>query len=188
MPGAHRETGAGVGNGRLTKGVQAMPTDEECRCYAEHLLAEHRHLHQGLWQTRNAVLGADAFGHKASGLDIARLLRRVRAELEHHFREEETGGCLEEAVSRCPALAEEARRIEAEHPRLLEGVDRLIAQALDCDAALEKRIDFERHFDELCGQLHAHEAAENQLLSRGFGVNLNGLQEELSPSTARRTP
>jgi len=106
--------------------------------------------------------------------DIVRVLRQVREELAHHFAEEEAGGCLDEAVSRCSSLSAEARRIEAEHPQVLEDLDRLIAQALDCDKSVEKQIALKRGFDELCQQLVAHEAAENVLLRKGFGVNVNG--------------
>jgi len=104
---------------------------------------------------------------------VARVLRQVRGELEHHFAQEESGGCLDEVVSRCPSLSAEARRIEAEHPQLLESVDRLIAQARDSDQSVEKRVALWRGFDELCRQLDAHETAENAMLRKGFGVDVN---------------
>jgi hypothetical protein len=98
----------------------------------------------------------------------------VRDELEHHFAEEESGGCMEEAVARCPALSAEADRIEAEHPELLHDVDRLIAQAVDGSHTTEKRVALEEAFDELCRNIDAHEKAENVLLRQGFGANVNG--------------
>ena len=102
------------------------------------------------------------------------ILRQVREELEHHFAQEESGGCLDEAVLRCPGLSGKLSRIELEHPQLLQHVDRLIAQALDCDQSMENRLTLEREFDELCRQLDVHEAAENALLRKGFGANVNG--------------
>lgn len=123
---------------------------------------------------RTAIVGSGGPDRDATCADVVRVFRQVREELEHHFAQEEAGGCLEEAVSRCPSLSAEVRRIEAEHPQLLDNVDRLIAQALDCDQSVEKQVDLGRGFDDLCRQLDAHEAAENVLLRKGFGANVNG--------------
>jgi len=151
-----------------------MRTYDECRCYVEHLVAEHRRLHRMLRLAQHAILGAHGPDRDASQADILRILRQVRDELAHHFAEEEQGACLDEAVSHCPSLSTESRRIEAEHPELLKDVDRLIAEAQDGDQSVESRIALERGFDELCRQLNAHEAAENSLLRKGFGANMNG--------------
>jgi len=154
-----------------------MRNYDECRCYVEHLLAEHRRIHRMLRQARAAIVACGGPDRDATGLDVVRVLRQVRAELAHHFTQEEGGGCLDEAVSRCPSLSAECRRIEAEHPQLLVNLDRLIAQALDCDQSVETLVTLGREFDDLCRQLDAHEAAENALLRKGFGVNVNGGEE-----------
>src|SRR3954447_5246032 len=146
----------------------------ECRCYVEHLIADHRRLHRMLRLAQAAIVASGSPDRDATCADITRGLRQVREELEHHFAQEESGGCLDEAVSRCPGLSAEANRIELEHPQLLENVVRLIAQALDCDQSLENRLILERGFDELCRQLDVHEASENALLRKGFGANVNG--------------
>jgi hypothetical protein len=146
----------------------------ECQCYVEHLIAEHRRLHRMLRLAQAAIVASGGPDRDATCADIVRVLRQVREELEHHFAQEESGGCLDEAVSRCPGLSPEAKRIELEHPQLLENVDRLIAQALDCNQSLENRLCLERGFDDLCRQLDAHEGAENALLRKGFGANVNG--------------
>jgi hypothetical protein len=158
-----------------------MRSYDECRCYVEHLIAEHRRLHRMLRLARATIVASGGPDRDATGADIVRVLRQVRDELEHHFAQEESGGCLDEAVSRCPSLSADAHRIEVEHPQLLDNVDRLIAQALDCDQSVEKRVALERGFDDLCRQLDAHEAAENVLLRKGFGANVNG--EENSQPT-----
>jgi hypothetical protein len=151
-----------------------MRNYDECRCYVEHLIAEHRRLHRMLRLARAALVGSGGPDRDATCADIVRVLRQVRDELEHHFAHEESGGCLDEAVSNSPSLSAEARRIEAEHPQLLANVDQLIAQALDCDQSVEKQVALGRGFDDLCRQLDAHEAAENVLLRKGFGSNVNG--------------
>jgi hypothetical protein len=123
---------------------------------------------------RSAIMPVDNANGNATSSEMVKVLRGVREELEHHFAQEEAGGCLDEAVCRCPSLSAEARRIEAEHPRLLESIDRLIAQAEDSDRSVEGRIAVAREFEELCAQLDAHEGAENAMLRKGFGANMNG--------------
>jgi hypothetical protein len=160
-----------------------MRAYEECRCYVDHLIAEHRRLHRMLRVARNAIMPLGATTGNVPGADMVKLLGGVREELEHHFAQEEGGGCLEEAVSRCPSLSDEVRRIEAEHPRLLESIDRLIAQARDSDRSVEGRIAVAREFDELCAQLDAHEGAENALLRKAFGANVNGAADRPNPES-----
>ena len=147
---------------------------EECRPYINHLLAEHRRLHGMLGRARAAVRQMNGPDHDATLKDVARILEQVRSELSQHFKEEEQGGCMEEAVSRCPRLADDASRIEREHVQLLAELDRLIAECKDGPENFATRIAVERDFDELCAQLHAHEAAENALLRDAFGSGVNG--------------
>lgn len=161
-----------------------MRAYDECRCYVDHLIAEHRRLHRMLRVARNAIMPQGSASGNVPATDIAKLLGEVREELQHHFAQEEGGGCLEEAVSRCPSLSDEVRRIEAEHPLLLVSIDRLIAQARDSDRSVPGRIAVAREFDKLCAQLDAHEGAENALLRKGFGVNINGAAERPHPESA----
>jgi iron-sulfur cluster repair protein YtfE (RIC family) len=150
---------------------------EQCRPYIDHWLAEHRRLHGLIRKAHAAIMQTGGPDRDACSADVAGVLRRLREELVHHFAEEEAGGCMDEAVSHCPHLAAEVTRIEAEHGELLAQLDRLIAQALDLDNggnAVAKRVAFEHALDDLCQQLHAHEAAENAVLQHGFGTSFNG--------------
>jgi hemerythrin len=148
-------------------------THDDCRQTAVHLIAEHRRVHRMLNMARAAVGGWGGPYRDAGLTDVVQVLHHVRRELEHHFADEETGRYLEEVVSRYPQFAAEAHRIESEHPRLIESMDRLIAQAMDCDQSVEKRIALAREFDELCRQLDAHEAAENVLLRKQVELAVN---------------
>jgi hemerythrin len=155
-----------------------MCDNAESKIYVNHVLVEHRRLHSMLHKARRAIEQTSGPDRDVTLQQVAAILRQVRNELAHHFAEEEAGGCLEEAVSRCPRLATALKEIEREHPALLTEVDRLIAMAEDGPADLQHRIMIEREFDELCTQLHAHEAAEYAVLRDGFGV-ANG--DELVP-------
>ena len=96
-----------------------MASDCGERSYVEHLLAEHRRLDQLI---RNALATLPAWEEAESATFLPGMiagLAAIRAELVHHFREEEAGGCLEEAVARCPGLSAEVADTQAEHAMLL---------------------------------------------------------------------
>jgi iron-sulfur cluster repair protein YtfE (RIC family) len=150
-----------------------MRDDPDCRCYVNHLIAEHRRLHSLLRQLRVAIAHSVGPDEQPSFAGMQRALARLREELEQHFAQEESGGCLDEAVSRCPRLAGEATRIEAEHPQILAEIDRLIAQTQTLPPTHPNQLAAQREFDRLCEQLREHERAENTLLAQGFGVNVN---------------
>jgi hypothetical protein len=143
--------------------------DAESRSYVNHLLSEHRRLHGLLREARRAIVGN---GVRKSAAECTAVLREVRDELQRHFAEEEGGGCLAEAVSRCPALSAEARAIEAQHPGLLLRLETLLNQVATAEPTAGCRVETLREFDDLLRELHAHEAAENNLLRRGFGTNV----------------
>jgi hemerythrin len=151
-----------------------MRNYEDCRCFVEYLIAEHRRLHKMLRLASSIITANSQIESEVSSAAMVRVLRQVRDELERHFAQEESGGCLEEAVSYCPSLSSEARRVEAEHPQLLNSVDRLIAQTLDSDSSVANQLAVKQRFDELCSELAAHEAAENLLLRQAFGSTVNG--------------
>jgi len=139
--------------------------------YAQHLLSEHRRLDQLMHRTVATLPGweeadaSDWLPRTVGGL------KAIRHELKRHFRDEEAGGCLEEAVANCPSLSAEADRLLHEHPDLLQALDDLIARyqrlaeptpelgrvlAQELRAALKK--------------LREHEAQEQRLVERAFSA------------------
>jgi hypothetical protein len=138
-----------------------------CQAYVEHLQWAHRHLHELVCQIEHAL------GHAHGGVSdgersesLARRLRELRAELQSHFCEEEQGGCLEEAVSRCPSLNCQAEAIYAEHRILDQMLEQLLARIHDRTLA-EKEL--QRDFQAFAAKLSAHEAAENRILQMAYG-------------------
>lgn len=151
---------------------------DECRPYIDHLVAEHRRLHGMLRRIRASLVNSVEPGGEPSFAEVTRILRGLRDELEHHFAQEESGGCLDEAVSRCPKLSAEARRIEAEHAELLAEIDSLIAQAKTQEPTAWNQVSLQRAFDGLFQRLRAHEKAENELVGQAFGTSFNGDDNE----------
>jgi hypothetical protein len=145
-----------------------MQSTHECRSNAEHIIAEHRRLHRLMTQAHTAIIDFHRSDAKATTFDVVESLRQVRKELAHHFAQEEADGFLSKAAACSPELAAEARRIEDEHPRLLESADALIAQAMDSDQSVQKRVALELAFDELRQHLDSHEMAENALLRQSI--------------------
>lgn len=134
--------------------------------YINHLLAEHHRLHKLVHHA------AVDFRTRPAQVDMVGDLGEIRRELQRHFAEEEEGGCLEEAVSRCPRISPSAEHIKDEHPFLMQELDRLIARAKTLTEV--DREDFVCDFADFCRRLHKHEAEENLLLQQGFGMAVNG--------------
>ena len=147
-----------------------MSNVDECRAYVVHLRIEHRKLHGALQRIQRDWRGAGAelqiHGQRPS---VIQELRELRTHLAEHFAEEDAGGCLEEAVCRCPRLGPEADRIESEHPALLAELDDIIARSRS-GTELGQPSHVEQKFQDFAEKLHAHETAENHLLEDAFGI------------------
>jgi Hemerythrin HHE cation binding domain len=139
---------------------------DDCRAYVEHLQHEHGHLNQLLLEIGHEVAALDKVGDRPDPIGhLARRLSDLRQQLQKHFAEEETGGCMEEAVTRCPTLRESSKGILVEHPQLDRMLEQLLEQARAAAAA-----DVQRDFQVFANKLREHEQAENRLLQMAFGA------------------
>lgn len=148
-----------------------MVEAQECRVYLDHLRAEHLRIQRMLRQIREALLAQETNPGESQFSVIAEHLRNMRTELANHFREEEGGGCLEEAVAFNPHLSAEVRLVEAQHPLLLAAVDKLLLQAAQPNI-MPQVAQLRQDLDDLAMLLTCHEEAETRVLERGFGVYL----------------
>lgn len=131
---------------------------DRCNAYMQHMESEHHQLNSELTML-HAMLDKPK-----SRIGVVAELEKLRAKLASHFHEEEEGGCLEEAVCRCPSLAHEVSLIEAEHRDLLKQVDAMLAR---------ERANHATTTAEFEGFMHAierHEAAEDHVLQHGLNV------------------
>ncbi|MEX1027748.1 MAG: hemerythrin domain-containing protein [Candidatus Paceibacterota bacterium] len=143
---------------------------EEFIAYLTHLRAEHRRLREFLREIEQTWTKQDITRPSELESQVIRKLEGVRAELAHHFTEEESGGCLDEAVARQPSLGHEADRLEREHPALLKQLGQLIAQLKAASQAIQSLDDAKEGFRRFSEQLEAHEFAENRILEESFGI------------------
>ena len=150
-----------------------MKSESEEWIYVEHLTAEHRRLDQLIHQTLARLSDWEQNELSNWPAELLTGLVAIRDELARHFQEEEAGGCLEEAASLCSGLSNEVTAIEAEHAKLLSELDELIdrARQLTRPAAREAHA-LGQELRALAHAVRLHEARENQIMQRGFGVGL----------------
>jgi hypothetical protein len=158
----------------MTNGIdegRVMNTGYGERVYVDHLLAEHRRLDRLVSQTLTALPNRESPGSAEWLPTMMAGLAAIRQELAQHFREEDEGGCLEEAVAHCPALSLDAGRVAAEHSHLLGDLDELIVRCgkLTQPTARDAHI-LGQELRAVIHKLHSHEAHENEIIQRGFGV------------------
>lgn len=162
-----------------------MHGGDERYAFVDHMLAEHRRVDQLVRRALAAIPSWEETDQPQWLPLMMQGLSAIRTELAHHFQGEEQGGCLEEAVARCPSLAAEVQCVEREHGELLEHLDALIArcETTACPSAAKARaVDQElRH---VVRELRLHEAHENRIMQRGFGVCLEGEPLDQQPATA----
>ena len=145
-----------------------MNEAEGGHAYVDHLLHEHGRLNQRLLEIGHEVAKLSDAGHPTDSLaHLAQRLADLRQELQTHFAEEEAGGCLEEAVNRCPSLGVDCKAIVAEHPLLDRMLEQLLVQTHNLAVT---PADVQREYRAFAEKLHAHEAAENRLLQTAFGA------------------
>lgn len=159
-----------------------MDETSDCRAFLVHWKSAHRQLHDVVRGVRDilnepapqsleAIHASWANGGSAplpSAADLKAQLSHLRDELSRHFDEEEAGGCIEEAVSRLPGLASEARRVEQQHPTLLAHLDHML-RLVDSGRLSDMRLAF-AEFDE---ELRSHERLEDRIIEHGFNTSLD---------------
>jgi len=145
---------------------------QECLAYVTLLRDEHCRLKDCVQQIEQQwashVASAPAAGGNTS--QVLDSLRALRAELAAHFEAEESGGCIEQAVSRQASLSQEAIELEHEHPVLIGQLDDLIEEMRSCQKQREPTDAIHHRFECFAEQLGNHESMENRILEKGFGI------------------
>jgi len=141
--------------------------------YIQHLFAEHERLQQRV-EAVHADLAATASNERTTTMhELTHDLEQLRGDLADHFAEEEEGACLEEAVSRNPSLGPQADRVQEEHKVLLDRLEKMIHRAKSADSPIQAAKEIAPEFGKFVQTLHAHERSENQIMERGFNIDLD---------------
>jgi hypothetical protein len=151
-----------------------MSGNQECIAYAGHLQAEHRELHQRLRALQGELNNvSDVLIDEPLRARMLEIGQQLYQDLANHFQQEESGGCMEYAVSRVPGLAPEVRNLEGEHPLILAQLRRLVAEVRAEDPGSLKVADIKQKFDAFVVNLLSHEARENRVVERGFNMSFS---------------
>jgi iron-sulfur cluster repair protein YtfE (RIC family) len=140
-----------------------------------HLATEHQALHQVLSDLEVNVAKLATMPKDLCLCQIRELAGKLRDELAHHFRQEESGGFMEEAVARRPQIGPVVDQLIAEHPVLIKSVESLIDA---CDAAAVGEVSctkLRQEFEHVAKQLVDHKERENQAIQLGYNVDYSHL-------------
>ena len=144
-----------------------MNAVNHCGAYLEHLQAEHHRLNCCLLGIRHQFAKLNRSTQPPDALaGLIKRLEDLMRELRSHFAEEEAGGCLEEAVARCPGLGPQAKDLMDEHPQFTRALGQLLANMNERAANPEA---WRKQFEAFARELKAHECAENRLLQTALG-------------------
>jgi len=136
-----------------------------------HLLAEHRDLFN-LIQTVRTAFAASGEPTSDRRTAIMESLRSLRCHLHDHFAQEESGGFLEEAVTRIPRLSAAMRSIIGQHPALLEELDGIIASLESDPCGPGTWAAAGRAYGGFADHMTAHEQRENAVVQEGYCEDL----------------
>jgi hemerythrin HHE cation binding domain-containing protein len=147
----------------------------ECgdEAYVRHIEAEHRRLDRLIRRVLQAIGSCQECAAGSWPQPVVAGLAAVRQELAQHFAEEESGGCLEEAVARCPAMSSDTDRVQAEHGGLLGVLDELTLHCQQIQRPTRRDLlAVEHELRAVAHKLRMHEAQENRIMQRAFAICL----------------
>jgi hypothetical protein len=151
-----------------------MNDTDRIRPLLGHIQDEHRVLHRTMKDIAATFKRKDDCHSLAEcGRIYGERLSDLREHLCKHFAEEETGGCLEEAVCSVPHLASQVSEIEHEHPQLLQELDQILRKLSAGSLTEEVWSQCAHEFEKFKDQMLAHEKRENQVFEKGFNVPLD---------------
>jgi len=139
-----------------------------------HLLAEHRDLFNLIQSVRTAFAapGKPTADRRTAVLES---LRSLRCHLQGHFSQEESGGFLEEAVTRIPRLSTAMRSILGQHSGLLQELDGVIAGLESAPTASDSPDSWHAAagaYERFADHMTAHEQRENAVVQEGYCEDL----------------
>ena len=143
-----------------------MPVQGEDPFYLK-FVDVHRDLHGLVEAVEERIRAAES--DQAAWSELPELLDRLLVHLKQHFAEEESGGVLEEAMSRLPRLCPRVAGVERQHDPLLEQLGQVIQRARTCAGSVENWQSIADDFQRFANALRAHEGAENRIAEEAFG-------------------
>lgn len=144
-----------------------MAHDVPTRQYADAVHADHREL-AGLLSDIRTEFAND----ERSKLRLEKLVTQLSELCEAHFRREEEGGYMKEAVQQSPLLATKASALEAEHEDLQEQIEKLRILIHSGVESAAWWVRVQSDFNNFAKQISRHESEENALLQEAFSQDI----------------
>lgn len=133
---------------------------------AKQVEQEHACLKRDLADIKRDMMKAvkgEAFGEWR--LEFMWRLRDFRVHLLKHFDLEEEGGFMAEILSEAPEAMGQVEKLETEHQEIITTLDGILADMKKLERNDEEKLEKIRtRVLELVSTVHAHEAAENELI------------------------
>ena len=142
---------------------------EECRAYIDHVRLLFRHLHE-LKERLQAKVN-QATGSAVCYGDARQLVADINDTFGAYVAEETGGGCLEEAVCRCPRLAPQERDIRHQYPQLQATIEKIGQLLTGCDVLRTSGRTIGEEVAQLGAALDKLESDERCLLREAFGTD-----------------
>lgn len=146
-----------------------MTEHEDCRTYMDHIRLQHRRLRHLVDSLRPLV--REAAGCEAAFADAQQAVGDLADHFARHVAEEAGGGCVEEAVCRCPRLAAQAREVTAQYPRIQASITRIADRFSGCTRLGPSCRAVELELEQLAGDLGKLESEERYILREAFGTD-----------------
>ena len=140
---------------------------DECRAYIDHVRLLFRHLNQMVDQLKAKV--NEATGSVAACEDARHLVTDIADKFGAYAAEEKGGGCIDEAVCRCPRLAPQEQEINAQYPKVQEIIERIGRMLAGCDVLGTSGRSVKESVRQLDEALNKLESNERYLLREAFG-------------------
>ena len=131
---------------------------------------DHKKLHGLINQIRAELQRLKELPNHSSD-QLKLLVGQLREHLQEHFKAEENGRWLEDAVCLVPRLAPGFVALEKEHSDILAELDKVTAN-LQKRPGFPNWTEFSNEFAEFARCLLTHEAREEEILAKGFNEDV----------------
>jgi hypothetical protein len=142
---------------------------EDCRTYIDHVRLLFRHIDQMVQRLKEKV--NDATGSVAACEDARHLIADIADKFGAYVAEERGGGCIDEAVCRCPRLAPQEREINLQYPHVQRMIERITRMLAGCDVLGTSGREIYQEIEQLAAALSKLESDERYLLREAFGAD-----------------
>jgi hypothetical protein len=146
-----------------------MSEHEDCRTYMDHTRLQHRRMNQIVERLRPLIHGAA--GCDTAFVDAKQLIGDLADQFGRHVAEEAGGGCVEEAVCRCPRLSPQACELNAQYVQIQATIARIAARFAGCDRLGNSCRLVEQELEQLGRELCRLESDERYILREAFGTD-----------------